>query len=172
MTSKKSSNNVCNSETFELIYKEYITLLRNFLYYKFGDLNSAEDVAQNAFIKLWENCKKVQKEKAKSYLYTTAVNMSLNVIKHEKVVLKYQKKGVQSSTIQTPEYKMIEKEFSVKLQNAIDALTAKQREVFLLSRIEKKKYYEIAEMLNISVKAVEKRMHKALILLREQIGNV
>ena len=48
----------------------------------------------------------------------------------------------------------------------------KQKEVFLLSRIEKMKYREIAEMLEISVKAVEKRMHLALLEMKEKIGNV
>ena len=57
-----------------------------------------------------------------------------------------------------------------KLQIAIDGLTLGEREVFLLNRIENKKYREIAEMLNISVKAVEKRMHGALIKLRKSVG--
>jgi len=51
-------------------------------------------------------------------------------------------------------------------------LPSKQREVFLLNRIDKKKYAEIAEMLGISVKAVEKRMQKALIIIRKEIGNI
>ena len=38
--------------------------------------------------------------------------------------------------------------------------------------IDKKTYKEIAEMLSISVKAVEKRMHLALKQVREQIGNI
>ena len=38
--------------------------------------------------------------------------------------------------------------------------------------IEKKKYKEIADMLNISVKAVEKRMHQALVVMRTEIGKV
>ena len=48
----------------------------------------------------------------------------------------------------------------------------KQREVFLLSRIDKKKYVEIADIVGVSVKAVEKRMSKALLTLKEQIGKV
>ena len=40
------------------------------------------------------------------------------------------------------------------------------------NRIEKKKYKEIAELLDISVKAVEKRIHQALLVMRKEIGNI
>ncbi|GAB5524599.1 MAG: hypothetical protein Roseis2KO_24710 [Roseivirga sp.] len=58
-------------------------------------------------------------------------------------------------------------EFESTITQAIDQLPEGQREVFLLNRIEKKTYVEIAEMLEVSVKAVEKRMHKALVKLRK-----
>ena len=67
---------------------------------------------------------------------------------------------------------MEEQEFMVKLKKAIADLPDKQREVFLLSRIDKKKYSEISEMLGISIKAVEKRMSQALVILREKIGDI
>jgi RNA polymerase sigma-70 factor (ECF subfamily) len=67
---------------------------------------------------------------------------------------------------------MLEKEFMDKLERTIDSLPEKQKEVFLLNRIEKKKYKEIAEQLDISVKAVEKRMHLALVVMRDKIGNI
>jgi RNA polymerase sigma-70 factor (ECF subfamily) len=67
---------------------------------------------------------------------------------------------------------MLEKEFMEKLESTIDNLPEKQREVFLMNRIEKKKYKEIAICLNISVKAVEKRMHQALVVMRKEIGDV
>ncbi len=41
-----------------------------------------------------------------------------------------------------------------------------------MNRIEKKKYKEIAQKLDISVKAVEKRMHQALVIMRKEIGNI
>ena len=59
-------------------------------------------------------------------------------------------------------------EFKVKLQKAIDKLTEGQRTCFLMHRIDGKKYSEIAEILGISVKAVEKRMHLALLELRKE----
>jgi RNA polymerase sigma-70 factor (ECF subfamily) len=170
--SKEIRENICDSIIFERLYKDNAELLRNFLYYKFGNLENAEDISQNSFIKLWENCKKISPDKAKSFLFKTAINLSLNEIKHQKVVLKFNNNASERSQNETPEYKMIENEFQVKLENAIASLTDKQREVFLLNRIEKVKYSDIAEMLNISVKAVEKRMHAALLIMRKKIGKV
>src|SRR3970282_20687 len=56
---------------------------------------------------------------------------------------------------QSPEYLFEEEEFKQKLTKAIASLNEAQREVFLLNRIEGKKYREIAELLNISQKTVE-----------------
>lgn len=59
-----------------------------------------------------------------------------------------------------------------KLRNAIANLSEAQREAFLLNRIDGKKYKEIAEILGISIKAVEKRISGALESLRQTIGNI
>ena len=59
-----------------------------------------------------------------------------------------------------------------KLKSAIADLPDRQREVFLLSKIDKKTYEEIAELSNVSVKAIEKLMHKALVTIREKIENI
>ena len=163
---------ICAEQVFERFYKDEITSLRNYLYYKYGDLIGAEDIAQNAFIKLWENCNKINPEKAKSFLYVTANNLSLNVIKHEKIKLRYKSLPSRSITKESPEYLMISDEFQDKIDSAIGGLSEKQREVFLMNRIDKLKYREIAEILDISIKAVEKRMHAALIQLRKKIGNI
>ena len=166
------THNICSQSIFEKIYKENIEILRNYLYYKYGDLSEAEDVAQNAFIKLWENCANIAPEKAKSFLYVTANNMSLNVIKHEKIVLKYRTYSKKDITYENPEYQMMSDEFQKKIDRALNELSEKQREVFLMNRIDRLKYKEIADILGISIKAVEKRMHLALQQLRKKIGNI
>ena len=88
------------------------------------------------------------------------------------MVAEHQKTTIKSSNQESPEFVMLEKEFLEKIEKAIADLPEKQKEVFLLSRIEKKKYREIAEILGISVKAVEKRMHLALIKMKDKIGNI
>lgn len=167
MSEEKS---VCESKVFEELYEDHSKTLYNFVYYKCGNQDQAEDLVQEAFIKMWNNCAKIVFEKAKSFLYTVANNLFLNEVAHKKVVLKYNQIPTTSSTNEDPEFILEEKEFMDKLQAAISELTNGQREVFLMSRIDKKSYKEIAEFLNISVKAVEKRMHGALVKMREKIS--
>lgn len=165
-----NSNSVCDEIVFSSFFKSNVKSLRNYLYFKFGNEEKANDIAQDSFIKLWENCKNVPLEKAKSFIYTIATNASLNEIAHQKVVLKYtQNNSANKINNISPEYLIEEDQFKQKLEKALDKLTEGQRVAFLLNRIEGKKYHEIAVMLDISVKAVEKRIHGALITLRTEI---
>lgn len=166
----KTEKNICQPNIFNKIYEEQSKSLYNFMYYKCADKDLAEDFVQESFVKLWENCSKVFFEKAKSFLFTVANNMFLNHVAHKKIILKHSSEHQKEYTNITPEFIIEEQEFLEKLKNAIADLPDKQREVFLLNRIDKKKYKEIAEMLDISVKAVEKRMSLALKSLRDKIG--
>lgn len=164
---------ICEELLFSNFFKSHAKALKNYLFYKFGNEEQAEDATQEAFIKLWENCGNVPVEKAKSFIYTVANNTTLNHLAHNKVVLEYSKKSAPAtSTPESPEFLMEEEEFKVKLQKAIAGLTEGQRTAFLLHRIDGKKYHEIAEILGISVKAVEKRIHLALLELRKEIDNI
>jgi RNA polymerase sigma-70 factor (family 1) len=167
---KETPTGICEERTFANFFASHAKSLRNYLYYKFGNEDQADDVTQEAFIKLWENCANVPPEKAKSFLYTVANNTSLNHIAHHKVVLEYSKKNPQNGTdSQNPEFLMEEEQFKIKLQKAIAKLSEAQRSAFLLHRIDGKKYHEIAGILGIGVKAVEKRIHGALLQLRKDI---
>ncbi|MCB0382232.1 MAG: RNA polymerase sigma-70 factor [Psychroserpens sp.] len=168
----KDHKNICHSKTFEMLYQTYAKDLRRFIFFKTQDIDKAEDILQDTFIKLWDNCNKVTYEKVKSYLYTVATNAFLNTLKHEKVIQKHQQSMTSQHTSESPEFMMLEQEFMDKLERTINTLPEKQKEVFLLSRMEKMKYKEIAEQLGLSVKAVEKRMHLALLVIREHIGDI
>lgn len=166
------NSNICEETTFASVFKSQAKQLRNFLFYKFKNLELAEDITQEAFLKLWQNCKEVPLEKVKSYLYTIANNTTLNALAHEKVVLTYANNhNSEDKTNQNPEYLLEEEQFKEKLLHAISKLNETQRIAFLMHRVDGKKYAEIAVILDISVKAVEKRIHLALVELRKEIEN-
>ena len=153
-----------------MLHQKYAKDLHDFIYYKFGEHYNAKDKVQQAFMKLWENCNKISPDKAKSYLFSVANNTTLNVIKHKKVVLNYEKNANQkTSDRQDPQFLLEEKEYLKKYQNALSKLTEEKRVAFLLNRVEGKKHKEIAELLGISRKAVEKRIYTAVKQLREDI---
>lgn len=169
---KNRVSGICEETAFAGFFRTHAKVLQNYLFYKFGNEEQASDVVQETFIKLWENCSSVPLEKAKSYIYTIANNTSLNHIAHQKVVLKYAQINSQNAFGESPDFILEEQEFGQKLQNAIANLTEAQRSAFLLNRIDGKKYAEIADIMGISVKAVEKRISGALVALRKEIANL
>ncbi len=169
---KDLHTNICDEHVFENIFKNHSKDLHNFLYYKYGSALDPQDKVQEAFVKLWDKCADTTPQKAKSFLFTIANNTMLNAIKHEKVKLKYSQKPFVSSTNEDPEFILEEKQYLDKYQQALSNLTQAQREVFLLNRIERKRHQEIADLLGISKKAVEKRLYTALTKLRKEIKNI
>lgn len=161
------SRNLCKESVFKRVFYDYSEQLRNFIYYQSGSLGLSEDLVQEAFIQLWQNCAKIDFEKSKSYLFTVARNRLINHAKRDKVKLKHRESIQKREDHQSPEYLMEEREFKDRLSRAISELPEDQRIVFLMHRLDKKKYKEIAEELGLSVKAIEKRMHKALQSLRK-----
>ena len=170
--SKKLYDNICEEQLFSSIFNKYSKSLHDFLYYRYGDLLNPKDKVQEAFIKLWQNCAKVTPDKAKSFVFTTANNLMLNEVAHQKVVLKYTQTKPKHYTNENPEFLMQEKEYHKKLQTALSNLTEAQRTAFMMNRVEGKRFKEIATLLDISTKAVEKRIYGALDKLRKEIDGI
>ena len=169
---KKNDIGFCDEKKFSAFFQKNSKLLSNYIFYKCGNLELANDIVQDAFLKFWNNCQKILPGKAKSFLFTVATNLFLNEFSKSKVVLNFKSTLGKNYTNESPEFLLEEKEFGAKLQNAISNLTEAQRTAFLMNRIDGKKYKEIAEILEISVKAVEKRIHNALKNLRKEIENI
>jgi RNA polymerase sigma-70 factor (ECF subfamily) len=169
---KTLNSNICEEHIFSKIFNNLSNDVYNFLRYKYGDNLDPRDKVQEAFIKLWDNCKNITPEKAKSFLFTTANNMMLNEYKHQKVVLKHQQIKPKDYTNENPEFLLEETEYMHKYEKALSNLTEAQRIAFLLNRVEGKKHKEIAEILGISRKAVEKRIYGALGRLRKEIDGI
>jgi len=152
---------------FKKSFDELAEPIRNFIYYKCGNLQMAEDIMQEAFLRLWRDRNKMDADRVKPYLYKVAGNLFLDAARHQQVVLRFNALPRKEADHENPQHVLEQKEFKAALEAMIASLPETQREVFLMNRIEKLTYQEIAERLGVSVKAVEKRMGKALKKMRK-----
>ena len=161
---------VCEEKNFDTLFHAHYESAGNYVYYKCGDVQQAEDIVQDAFVKLWKQCADIIFNTAKSLIFKICNNALLNEFAHKKVKLRYEAMPRDDRDHESPDFILETEEFKDKLEQAIAKLSAKEREVFLLSRIDKKTYKEIAEIIGITVKAVERRMSNAFINLRKMLG--
>ena len=165
----KQLEEISDSE-YHALFKQFYKPIRSFIYYRCGDVDMAEDLTQDVFVKLWENKHKIDKRTVKAYLYTIAQNTTINQLKRNQLLYKFRKIPGRDRDGDTPEKLMEMQDYEQKLANVIALLPEGGREVFFMNRLEDLTYAEIAERLGLSVKAVEKRMSKVLSILREKLG--
>jgi RNA polymerase sigma-70 factor, ECF subfamily len=134
------------------------------------DMEAAEDIVQNAFIKLWEQRQTLEvRHSLKAYLYKSVHNACLNRIRDLKTVEKYK---VHQARIMENQFDLpTEPDLAERIREAIAELPNQCRHVFELSRFEDLKYREIAEQLNISPKTVENQMGRALAFMRTRLAD-
>ncbi len=157
---------LCAPNTFQEVFHEYAPELRNFLYARCGDISQAEDLTQEAFVRLWKNCAKVLRSKSRSFLYTVASNLFKDNLRHQQVVLRYKNATDSKVNRENPQYLLEMEEFKEQLQRTLAKMPEGSRVAFMMSRFEGLNYQQIADRLGISKKAVEKRMHRALLELK------
>lgn len=161
---------------FEEIYTKYYDALVNYADRLLNDMETARDVVQQVYYKIWENHKTLNiSTSIKAYLFKSVYHGCLNTLAHQKNIQKYEQEQLSdlyfSSVIQSPEAEeaLWRSDIEKAIQEAIAVLPEKCREVFVLSKIEGLKNREIAEKLGISEKTVERHMSIALSKLREEL---
>lgn len=136
------------------------------------DEDEAKDVVQEVFIKLWRNRNELTiAYSLEAYLKRAVVNTSLNHLERKNRLTAmdvFDSKFIQASE-NTADQQQSFDELSTRLDHAIDLLPVRTKAVFTLIRFDELSYKEVAESLDISMKAVEKEMMKALRLLRDAL---
>ncbi len=168
---------IVNKETpqwFDEIFRRYSKPL---FYYavKFVDDEAAKDVVQDIFLKLWSDRSIIVRQSLNSLLFTMVRNCCLQQLEKQKVRNNYiettklilQKEELLFYTEE--QSSLIEQELEDKLNEVFNSLPDRCKQVFLMSRFENKRNREIGEELNISVKAVEKQITKALAIIRVEM---
>lgn len=153
-------------DALRYFYLAYAGRIRAFAYRLTGDMPQAEDITHNVFIKLWEQHEQLmQVTSVEAYLYRMARNAILNHLKHQEVERDYRNSLEAEQAVEDGD----SSELADRLAVAIDAMPARQRRVFLMSRFNRMTYAEISEQLGISPKTVQFHISEALTSLRKAL---
>ncbi len=170
MTNKNNISPL-KKQDFEELFKTYFKPLAAFAFKFVNDIDEAKSIVHDVFIKLWEKRNEIDMSKSvKSYLYTSVNNRSLNFIRDNKK-FSHEEYHIDNKGSKIPniEEELAATEVQKKIDFALNKLNPKVKRIFELSRYEGKKYKEIAEEMNLSIKTVETHMSTALKVLRENL---
>lgn len=157
-------------QAFEHYFYLHFEGLHRYAYTLLTDNETARDAVQHVFLKLWEKREELDEEKSvRSYLYTAVYHHCLNVLRHEKIKRRF---AGQPKDIATTSDPVLHRELQQQIREVIEMLPPQCRLIFTKSRFEQKKYGEIAEELDLSVKTVEAQIGKALKILREKLAGL
>jgi RNA polymerase sigma-70 factor (ECF subfamily) len=178
MSSKYSDENLLTSfvsgdnQAYRTIYEKYWLLLYQHARTMLRNDDEAKDIVQEVFMELWvADREKLSQYSLPSFLYTVTRNKILNIIKHLKVEAKYadELQYIPSESNVGTDSLAILHELTLQIENHIQSLPPKMREIFLLSRKEYRSHKEIAAELEISDKTVKKQINNALHVLRKRL---
>ncbi len=163
-----------NPELFDDLFRQYSKPL---FYYaaKFVDDEAARDIVQDVFAKLWSDQTITIRQSLNALLFTMVRNSCLQQLEKQKVRNKYfesAKLKLQEEELRfymEEKTSLLEQELENKLNEVLGNLPDRCRQVFTMSRFENKKNKEIAAELDISIKAVEKQITKALATIRTEM---
>ena len=166
-------------QAFEQIFHIYNSSLSYFAKAYVIDEEVSLNIVQDAFLQLWENRKKLNDNTSiAAYLYTITRNNCLNYLKHQRIESKYHQKTVKNAleqelnygALRSLDYELYDfEEVQQIINKTIELLSPQCKQVFLMSRYENQTNAEIAAKLDISVKAVEANITRALKIFRTEL---
>ncbi|NDV59738.1 RNA polymerase sigma factor [Bacteroides sp. 519] len=155
---------------FKQLFDTYFDTIRSFIFYRCGNEDMASDMAQDIFMKIWEKREQLNSHNLKSLLYKMANDMVISNYRKDSTRFDFeQSMTIKENASLSPEEEFTFEELASSYAKALKQMPETQRIVFLMSRNDELKYSEIAKYLNISIKAVEKRMSAALQFLRTEL---
>jgi RNA polymerase sigma factor (sigma-70 family) len=151
-----------DEDAFEQLVKKYERPVLSTIYRYIGDAFSAQDLAQEVFIKVWKKAASFKaKSKFSTWLYRIVVNHCLNY--HAK----RRRKAILELTEFTPDpnpgiaERLEAQRKSEIVREAVRNLPERQRMALVLSKFEDKSYAEISEIMKTSLSSVESLIFRA-----------
>lgn len=155
-----------SEKEFRFYFESRFGRLYNYALSLVSDASVAEDLVQNAFLKLWQNRARLSEDKSiDSLMMVTIRNEFLD---RKRSHFESRRAGMEETySIPAAAQDMNPKEELAHYLRLIRSLPGKRREVFTMSRIQGVPNAEIAEKMGIAIRTVEKHINLALRFLRE-----
>lgn len=162
-------------EKFSVFFKANHPKVRQYAYRLLKSECDADDVAQEVFIKLWEQQELwlANERKLDAYLLIMTKNIALNILKHERIKQEYQSRFIQEAAsrevMSSDNFweNIYHREMLQNIFTILKTVPKRRRSIFKLSRFKGKSHSEIACRMNISVHTVERQIYLTQIKLRE-----
>lgn len=160
-------------EAFTQLYFRYSPTIYNALMVYIRDEHQADDLLQNVFVRLWEKRAELSAiQNIENYLFILARNLVLNHIKRraiEENVHQVLRSRLPASADSTGSW-MLELEYKRLLQEAIDALPAQQKQVYLMATEDAMSYEDIAVKMDLSKLTIKKHLELARKSIRAHLN--
>ncbi|MCD7969228.1 MAG: RNA polymerase sigma-70 factor [Alistipes sp.] len=149
---------------FETLFLVYFVKVRSFVASLVRSDGDAEEIAQDIFVKVWENRRNLDPARPiDSYLYTSAKNASLNFLKHKYVHDEFARSILADAAVSVDGGQMIEaQETQLLIDMTVAGMPEQRRKIYRMSRVAGKTNDEIAMELEISRKTVENQLSLAI----------
>jgi len=158
------------------IYNRYHGPLYIFVYNRIKDREEAKDIIHELFLRLWtEHLQLHVTASLSAYLYTATRNRILNTIAHKQVANRYIDSFlfyIDQVDHQSADHLARQNDLQTFIQQEIENLQPRMREVFELSRNTNLSRKEIAQKLGVSEQTVKSHMHNALKILKARLGDL
>ena len=161
-----------NMFAFDILYKKYSKRLYLFGYSILKSQEETENLIQDVFLNLWEKRNDVERDASvKYYLFSIAYNSAITLIRkktRESEFINYLK-SLPEINEEPTNLKIEFNDLTNKLEEIIQELPQRQKQVYLLHRVKGLKYSEIGEQLKISTNSIETHMSRALKTIRAKL---
>ncbi|WP_456076503.1 RNA polymerase sigma-70 factor [Hoylesella timonensis] len=147
-----------------------------------GSEDDAQDVVEDVFTDLWQRRDDIEfGDQISSFLYRAVYTRSINLLKRRKISSGYIQQlddisckllETLQSNLKNPVHTLENNELGSMLNDAIDELPIRCREVFRMSYLQGLHNNDIAELTGTSVRTVEAHMYRALKYLRQKLSNI
>lgn len=156
--------------SFEILFQKYYVRFYNFVLNLTKNPQTAEDIVQNVFMKIWINRKNLCPDQSiHNYIYVLSKHEVLNHLRDRKVYTQVERLVMAEQPYEAvTDQNMDLKELDDRIRKFIAAMPEQRRKVFLLSRYRGMGNKAIAELMGLSVRTVDRHINLALTSLRKE----